>query len=174
MNRKPLITNPSLSAVAAVFVIVGALVYISERPVRSNFTPIPYPKTNEAPSTLPAETVLAPTIEEPAPTQPTTGGIGDVVSQILKSLTGQADLTGVLSSDLTVTYSSAEIKTALEIALSKYGAVQSLWTTGDPNITGDYADQGIEITTSQGKYRYQLFLHRENGDWKLMGTEPLP
>jgi len=179
MTRKPFITNPSLTAAAAVFVFVGILVQVSSQPAGSSFNPIPYPADSSAttstiPSAVLSEETKSPSLDL-APIQPDTRGtIGETLIQIAKSLTGQDDLSSVLSSDLASTYSPDEIKSALAAALNQYGSVQSLWTIGDPNVTGDYADQGVEVTTSTGKYRFQLFLHRENGTWKLMGTEPLP
>ncbi len=184
MKHSPTLSNLVPTALAAVFIIVGAVVHIAHHPVASSFTPIPYPESINEPTTVLADQTTLPSdlptspvsATPPDPTAPTVKvkSVGDAALRILKSLTGEEDLNDLLSSDLTSTYSSDEIRHALQAGWAQYGPIVSLWTLGDPNVTGDYADQAVEVTTASGKYRYQVFLKLENSVWKLMGTEPLP
>ncbi|HET7713334.1 MAG TPA: hypothetical protein VFK94_02765, partial [Patescibacteria group bacterium] len=102
--------------------------------------------------------------------------VQSTVGEILNSLISgsSADFSSLLSVDLTSAYDPAVIQSALTTASVNYGSISNYKTLGDPNVTGNFADQNVEVTTPTGTYRFQVFLKREAGDWKLMGTEPLP
>ncbi len=181
MKHSAALPNLVPTALAAVLIIVGAAVYLQTHPAPASFAPIPYPEVITSPAVVLSGQTATPSAQITSPVTPdtttppvTTLSIGETALRILKSLTGEEDLNDLLSSDLTSTYSSDEIRHALQSGWAQYGPVVSLWTMGDPNVTGDYADQAVEVTTSSGKYRYQVFMKREQGVWKLMGTEPLP
>ncbi len=180
--RIPLtIPNTYWTAIAAVFIILGTVIYLQTHSAPASFTPIPYPEVVKKPEAVLSDQTATPSAQITSLVPPdtvtplfTTPTIGETALRILKSLTGEEDLNNLLSSELTATYSSDEIRQALHIGLAQYGPIVSLWTMGDPNVTGDYADQAVEVTTTSGKYRYQVFMKREQGVWKLMGTEPIP
>ena len=183
-----LILNITPTTIALIIVLIGVAVYTPPatppppQPVKEVETPAvlsdtqtsPTPVTPELP-TLPIEVNLptlpvlptpppAPTEAEIVQTQADTA-VADIENN---NPQGMFDL---LSSDLTSTYSEADIEAALSASGQQITSITNL---GDPNITGDYADQNVEVTTSTGTYRFQVFLHKESGVWKIMGTEPLP
>lgn len=120
-------------------------------------------------ATTPIQT--PPSNDTPAPTDVTlVQTVSDTAVRNLENRDSQA-FYNLLSADLTSTYTEGEIESALSATGQQITSVRNL---GDPNITGDYADQNVEVTTGTGTYRFQVFLHKESGVWKIMGTEPLP
>ena len=190
-----LIPNITHTTIALVLVLVGVAVYTppaspqpQPRPVKEVETPAvlsdtqtnptPIAPITPEPPTLPITITLptVPTLPTPAP-QPSAPTEADLVqTQADTAVTdiennnpqGMFDL---LSSDLASTYTEADIEAALSASGQQILSVTNL---GSPNITGDYADQNVEVTTNTGTYRFQVFLHKESGVWKIMGTEPLP
>lgn len=193
MKVAALIPNVYLTILSVVFVVVGTVVYTPPAtpvPVKESETPAVLSQTTPAvvvppevapvlPIQLPIQNVQIPQLPiltPPIPPPPTISDATSIQNQAdaaIQNLENDdtAAMLSLFSSDLTSTYSASE----LAVALSTSGQqIQSFRNLGDPNITGDYADQNVEVTTNMGTDRYQVFLHKENGTWKLMGTESIP
>lgn len=185
MKALVIIPNIFLAATAAFFVFVGTTVYVWNKapvtPVKNEPVILPDKPAILSDSTRQVELYLPPgpqpQIGSPVSlVPPEVLEVQSTVVQILNSLISDSasDFSNLLSADLTSAYDPAKIQFALTSAAANYGTISNYKTLGDPNITGNFADQNVEVTTATGIYRFQVFLKNESGNWKLMGTEPLP
>ncbi len=196
MKLTAAIPNVYLASLAVIFVLIGTITYnpnAKPPPVKENEVPAvlsqtqtenPQAETSPAamipvlPTELPLLSIpipeVIPTPLTPQPPAPSDASLiqtqADTAIQDLEN-SDTASMINLLSSDLTSTYSAADLENAFAASGQQ---VLSFRNLGDPNITGDYADQNVEVTTTTGTYNFQVFLHKESGTWKIMGTEPLP
>lgn len=185
MKAVVIIPNIFLAATAAFFVFVGTSVYVwnkvPDAPAENQPIALPDKPAVLSESTRQVELYLPPgpqpQIGSPVSLiPPEVLAVQSSVNEVLGSIMNGSDarFSSFLSSELTATYDLAKIQSAMSTATTKYGAITGFRTLGEPNITGNFADQNVELTTAGGIYRFQVFLKNESGTWKLMGTEPLP
>lgn len=85
-----------------------------------------------------------------------------------------AVLPELLSSELTQNFSPEELETAIEEASETFGQIESIESSGELTIQGDWAEAEIEMTTAQGQSsKFFVIFHHEDGAWKIFGTEEL-
>lgn len=193
------IPNFLLTAVMAGFVLLGSFVYVTNtHPIakiqdqteatpsavlsdqdQSSLAPVnpvlllpPIIPPVIPPGPIPTPTSVSSTPQPSAPAQQITTQITSALSDLSQGNT--ANLANYISSDLLDTFGAAAVAQALTSSYQTYGSIVNITPLSDPNITGNYADQKVAVTTTKGTYNYQVFLKNESGIWKIIGTEPLP
>ncbi len=80
----------------------------------------------------------------------------------------------LLSSELTQNFSQEEFETAADEAAETFGEIESFNFPRELVVQGDWAEAELEITTTQGQVlKFLVIFHREDGAWKIFGTEEI-
>lgn len=91
---------------------------------------------------------------------------------------GEEEITEVLpellSSELTQNFSGEEFEAAIDAAAEAFGEIESISYPEEFVIQGDWAEAEIEITTTKGQVlKFLVIFHKEDGEWKIFGTEEI-
>ena len=115
---------------------------------------------------------LIKTQEEPEITDPcqVTAELNEVLSS-----QDENEITEILSEELLQNYTEQQIETAILEGGELYGTITSFKPISSAKrISRDWAEQEVNVTTSKDFVaNYKLIFHKENGQWKLFGTEEL-
>lgn len=83
-------------------------------------------------------------------------------------------LSQLLVSDITQTFSTESIQSAIEESNEQIGKMTKLELVSDLTLTGDWAQGEFLLKTDQGiSQKFLVVFHKENGVWKLFGTQAI-